>query len=86
MRAQQAAREQRDAEVDKLRSKYQKTLDRLEERLSKEQQELAEDRAHYEGRKREELLSGAETVVGMLGTSLAEDHPEAFPPPPVSAG
>ena len=67
MRAQQAAREQRDAEVDKLRDKYQKTLDRLEERLSREQQELAEDRADYEGRKREELLSGAETVVGILG-------------------
>ncbi|HUS69343.1 MAG TPA: hypothetical protein VM075_01030, partial [Anaerolineae bacterium] len=67
VRAQQAAREQRDAEVDQLRKKYQKNLDRLEERLSREEQQLAGDRADYEGRKREELLSAGETVVGMLG-------------------
>jgi hypothetical protein len=67
VRVQQAAREQRDAEVDKLREKYRTKLDRLEDRLSREQQELAEDRADYEGRKREELLSAGETVVGMLG-------------------
>ncbi|MCJ7620974.1 MAG: hypothetical protein MUP64_12225, partial [Anaerolineae bacterium] len=67
VRAQQAAREQRDAEVDELRDKYQKNLDRLEERLSREEQELAGDRAEYEGRKSEELLSAGETVVGMLG-------------------
>jgi DNA helicase HerA-like ATPase len=67
VRAQLAAREQRDAQVDQLRNKYQKSLDRLEERLSKEEQELAGDRAEYEGRKREELLSAGETVVGMLG-------------------
>jgi hypothetical protein len=67
LRAQLAVREQRDAEVDRLRNKYRKSLDRLQERLSREQQELAGDRAEYEGRKREELLSGAETVVGMLG-------------------
>jgi hypothetical protein len=67
VRAHQAAREQRDDEVDKLRSKYQKKLDRLEERLSKEELELAEDRAEYEGRKREEVVSAGETLVGMLG-------------------
>jgi len=65
--AQQATREQWDAEVDELRDKYQKTLDRLKERLSREEQGLARDRADYEGRKREELLSAGETVVGMLG-------------------
>jgi len=65
--AQQATREQRDAEVDELRDKYQKTLDRLKERLSREEQGLAKDRAGYEGRKREELLSAGETVVSMLG-------------------
>jgi hypothetical protein len=67
IRAQQVAREQRDAEVDKLHDKYQKQLDRLEERLSREELELADDRADYEGRKREELLSAGESVVGMLG-------------------
>jgi hypothetical protein len=67
VRAQQVAREARDAEVDKLREKYQKKLDKLEGSLDREEQKLAEDRADYEGRKREELLSAGETVVGMLG-------------------
>ncbi len=67
VRAQQAVREARDAEVDKLREKYQKKLDKLEASRDREEQELAEDRADYEGRKREELLSGGETVLGMLG-------------------
>jgi hypothetical protein len=67
VRAQQVAREQRDEAVDKLREKYQKKLDKLEDRLDREEQELSEDRADYEGRKREELLSAGETVVGMLG-------------------
>jgi hypothetical protein len=67
IRAQQIARERRDAEVENLRSKYRKKLDRLETRLAREEQELAEDQAEYEARKREELLSAGETVVGMLG-------------------
>jgi hypothetical protein len=67
VRAQQVAREARDAEVDKLREKYEKKLDRLEDRMAREELELADDRAEYEGRKREELLSHGETLVGMLG-------------------
>lgn len=67
IRAQQLAREQRDAEVEKLRRKYQRKLDRLETRLAREERELAEDQAEYEARKREELLSAGESVIGMLG-------------------
>jgi len=66
-RAQQVAREKRDAEVEKLRQKYQQRLDRLEDQLAREQRELSQDRAEYEARKREELLSAGETVIGMLG-------------------
>jgi outer membrane murein-binding lipoprotein Lpp len=66
-RAHQVAREKRDAEVEKMRLKYQTKLDRLEDKLSKEQADLAGDRAQYEARKREELLSAGESVVGMLG-------------------
>jgi hypothetical protein len=66
-RAQQLAREQRDEEVEKLRQKYRSKLDRLQDRLAREQRELEEDRAEYEARKREELLSAGETVVSMLG-------------------
>jgi hypothetical protein len=67
VRVQQAAREKRDAEVDKMRSKYQTQLDRLEERMAREQQQLSQDKTEYEARKREELLSAGETVVGILG-------------------
>ena len=66
-RAQQVVREQRDAEVDKLRRKMRRSLERLEKRLAREQRELVEDKADYESRKREELLSAGETILGMLG-------------------
>ncbi len=66
-RTQLAAREQRDAEVEALHKKYQTQLGRLQTRLEREQQELEEDKADLASRGREEWLSGAETVVGMLG-------------------
>ncbi|RME82475.1 MAG: hypothetical protein D6775_10780 [Caldilineae bacterium] len=66
-RAQQLARERRDAEVDKLREKYRRQIHRLETRLEREERELAEDEAQYKARMTEELISGAETVVGLLG-------------------
>ncbi|NUQ36925.1 MAG: hypothetical protein HUU23_03845 [Caldilineales bacterium] len=66
-RIQLAAREARDKEVDALRQKYQTQIDRLQKRLQVEQRELADDEAEYDARKREEILSGAETVIGMLG-------------------
>ncbi len=66
-RAQLVAREMRDAEVDKLRVKVQKSLDRLEKKLVKEERELSEDEADYDSRKKEELLSAGETLIGMLG-------------------
>jgi len=67
IRAQQVAREKRDGEVEKLRKKYQRQLDRLQNRLVREERELTEDQAKYEARKREEVISAGETVVGMLG-------------------
>jgi hypothetical protein len=67
IRLQQAAREKRDDEVEKMRRKYRTKLDRLEKRLKREERELAEDEAEYEARKREEMISGAETVIGLLG-------------------
>lgn len=65
-RCEDAARERRDKALEKLESKYQKQLDRLQDKLEREQQELADDRLDYEGRKREEMLSGTESVLGFL--------------------
>jgi len=67
LRARQAAREQRDAEVDKMRRTYQRKLDKLETRLAREEQELDRDTATYESRKREELISAGESLIGLLG-------------------
>ena len=67
IRAQQVAREKRDEEVEKLRKKYESQLDRLEDRLAREQRELAEDQAKYQARKQEELISAGETIAGLLG-------------------
>jgi len=66
-RAQQMAREKRDDEVQKLRKKYETQFDRLQDRLEREEAELTEDQAKYDARKREELVSAGETVIGMLG-------------------
>lgn len=66
IRLQQAARENRDAEVDKLEDKYEKQLARLEDRLRKEQQELAADEAELSARKQEELIGVGESVLGFF--------------------
>jgi hypothetical protein len=66
MRLRQAARERRDAEVDKLEDKYETRLDRLEARLRKERRELIADEADYDARKREERLTMGETVFSFL--------------------
>jgi len=67
IRTQQVAREKRDQEVEKLRRTFERQLDKLEDRLTREQRELTEDQAKYQARKQEELISAGETVVGLLG-------------------
>ena len=66
-RCQQAAREARDAGVDKLTDKYETQLKRIQDRLANEQQDLADAKAKYKGRQAEEVLSGVSTVAGMFG-------------------
>jgi Helicase HerA, central domain len=67
VRCQQAAREARDAEVDKLRAKYEQKIKQQEERLAREEAELAQDKAAYSERARRETISDLSTVVGALG-------------------
>lgn len=66
IRLQQAARERRDAEVDKLEAKYATKIDRLEARLRRKQRELADDEAQYSARKREEVVGIGESVLGFF--------------------
>jgi hypothetical protein len=67
VRCDQVAREQRDSEVDKLKTKYEAQLDRIQDRLAREQGDLAEAKSTYKGRQTEEVISGLETVAGLFG-------------------
>ena len=60
------ASERRDMEVEALKKQYQKKLEQLESRKRREERELAQDEAEYEARKREEMLSAGESVLGFL--------------------
>jgi hypothetical protein len=66
LRLTQAARERRDAEVDKIEDRYEKQLTRLGERLRRAQAMLDKREAEASARKRETLVSIGESVVGMF--------------------
>jgi hypothetical protein len=61
-RADEEADKLAEVEAEKLRAKYQAKIQQFEQKLFREQQELTEDRADYDARKREEMFSGLETV------------------------
>ncbi len=66
IRLQDAARERRDEEVDKLRHKYQTRIERVEAKLRKYERNLAEDEAEYSARKQQEYISIGETVLNLF--------------------
>jgi hypothetical protein len=65
-RCRVAAKEELDAEAEKIREKYERVLDRLEDKLRREERELEEDKVEHSARKQEELLSGVESVFGLF--------------------
>jgi hypothetical protein len=65
-RCRQAAEKARDAELAKLVAGTKKKLEALETKLEREERELALDKDKLSGRKGEELLSGAETLIGLF--------------------
>ena len=66
IRLLQRSREKRDAEVDKLKQKYAKKLDKLEDKLSKLEFDLTDDEAEYKARKQEELVGAGESVLSIF--------------------
>ncbi|NLG72178.1 MAG: DUF87 domain-containing protein [Chloroflexi bacterium] len=62
-----AARRQRDAEIDRVSSSYDKKLSSLQTKLEKEQRELEEDQAELSHRKMEEWGTHAENIFGLFG-------------------
>jgi hypothetical protein len=66
IRLQQAARERRDAEVDKLAQKYETHIARLETKLRREERDLISDEAEYDARKKESQLTLGETALSFF--------------------
>ncbi|MCG3211629.1 MAG: hypothetical protein FOGNACKC_05275 [Anaerolineae bacterium] len=66
IRLRQAAREARDAEVDKLERTYEPKIKRLEDKLRKEERELAEGEAEYSARQQEQWVGIGESVLGFF--------------------
>ncbi len=65
-RVQAAARDLRDAELDKVAERYEKKLVDLEDRAQQMALRLESERDEYEARKQEELLSAGESVVRLM--------------------
>jgi predicted transcriptional regulator len=63
------AREKRDAEIKKLKTKYKTKIERVQKKLSREKRELTEDEADFSQRKLEELGTHAENLLGLFGGS-----------------
>lgn len=66
IRLQQAARERRDAEVDKLRAKTEREIQRIADRLNREQQGLAQDQAKAQAKQAEQWVNIGESVLSFF--------------------
>jgi len=65
-RAKQAAREARDAAVDKLSEQYQAKIDRIQDRMEREKRDLEESEAKVKSLSTEQWASVGETALGFL--------------------
>jgi hypothetical protein len=63
-----AAREQHEAEVKKVSEGYISKLKALQERLDREERELAQDKSKLSSRRLDEIGSAAETVFSLFGS------------------
>ncbi len=65
-RIAQVAREQRDLEVEKLKTRYGPKLDRLQERIRKAEQKIGKEQEQYSQAKQSSWISVGTTVLGAL--------------------
>jgi septin family protein len=63
---QQAAREARDQEVDTIAAKYEKEMDKVEDRLRKESRDLEAQKKELADLKREELFTRGEAIISLF--------------------
>ncbi len=66
VRCREAAREERDEALDKLSDRYEKKIDKLRDKIDAKQRDLIEDEGEYQSRKREEMISAGESVLGVF--------------------
>ncbi len=66
LRVQAIARQQRDEEIDKVAARYDKRIATLEDRARKKMMQLQSEQDELGDRKREELISGAESLFQLL--------------------
>ncbi len=65
-RCEVAARVGRDREIARLRAQFERRMAALQDKLAREQRELTGDRADLDARKREELLTNAESIFNFI--------------------
>jgi hypothetical protein len=65
-RVQQIAREQRDEELDELQDKFQVKLERIEDKIRKEEQDVQQAAAEVQDRKTAEIVGVAETIFSVF--------------------
>jgi hypothetical protein len=68
-RCLQEATARRDEEAEQERRDYQKKIERMKEKLTKEQRELAEDMSEHASRRAEEWVTHAENLLGLFSGS-----------------
>ncbi|MBI5930197.1 MAG: DUF87 domain-containing protein [Chloroflexi bacterium] len=66
MRVNAAAREARDAEIDKVTAKYETIFDRMEEKIRREERERRSDQQAVQDLGQEELFTLGEAVVSLM--------------------
>jgi hypothetical protein len=62
----QIAREQRDAEIDKVTAQFEVQMDKLEDKRIREERELGAERKELADRKREQLFTQGEAFLSLL--------------------
>ncbi|GAB4535938.1 MAG: DUF87 domain-containing protein [Anaerolineales bacterium] len=62
-----AAREKRDAELDKVAAQYDRKLESVRTKLAREERELNDDESELKNRKMEEWGTHAENILGLFG-------------------
>jgi len=65
-RCRETARQRRDEELSQVKKRFDRDEERLRTKLEREEHELDRDEIEHEARKREELLSAGESVLGVL--------------------